>query len=54
MELKKNKDIYNKQKSFINLSKIKVDKKDHDAQIARIKDFLYKPCKKNMLIIKMK
>ena len=46
MELKKSKDIYNKQKSFINLSKIKVDKKDHEAQIARIKNFLYKPCKK--------
>ena len=47
MELKKNKDIYNKQKSFINLSEIKVDKKDHDAQISRVKDVLYKPCKIN-------
>jgi len=46
MELKKSKDIYNKQKSFINLSKIKVDKKDHEAQIARIKNLLFKPCKK--------
>ena len=46
MELKKSKDIYNKQKSFINFSKIKVDKKDHEAQIARIKNLLFKPCKK--------
>ena len=47
MELKKSKNLYNKQKSFINLSKIKVDKKDHDIQISRIKNVLYKSYKKN-------
>lgn len=41
MELKKNKDIYNKQKSFVNLSKIKVEKQDYDYQIARVKSVLY-------------
>ena len=39
--IKKNKDIYNKQKSFVNLSKIKVEKQDYDFQIARVKFALY-------------
>ena len=35
--IKKNKEVYNKQKSFVNLSKIKVEKEDFDFQISRIK-----------------
>lgn len=50
MELKKNKEVYNKQKSFINLSKIKVEKEDFDFQISRIKNALYENNIKHLIV----
>ena len=50
MELKKNKEVYNKQKSFINLSKIKVEKEDFDFQISRIKNALYENDIKHLIV----